>query len=164
MWSADLWKEAIEGQGGGNPAYYKENIDNNTALRGGFAYDIERWGNIHPYDKVKYIKFGLNSPETTRKIDYIIKYAPDGSKIKSKPSEEFKKLFQKRFWWFVFMDNDPEMTKYINWNKGKMYQHIFSVLEYYYNLSLKMHNDSMQGIRGFLVKQFTLDFWFKKIN
>lgn len=141
IWSSDIWLKVLNGQGGGNPAYYWENIESST-IREKFMYELERSGVVGVYDKVHYVKFGTNSPECV---------------FKNKSSK-----FRSHYWWFAYMDNDREVTRHIKWKKSKMYEHIFSVLEHYYNLSLKMHDESMAGIRGFILKQFALDFWFAK--
>lgn len=134
--SDDLWVKKLYGFGGSSSKFYWDNINLNSHR---YRYDLEREGIVGMHDRVMYIRFGINSPEMV-----------------------YKKKSKLVNFWFAFINNDDDLTKHIKWKKSRMYDYIFSILEDYYNLSKDMHNASMEGIRGFFMKQFVLDFWLNK--
>ena len=90
-------------------------------------------------DSIMYIRFGINSPAMIyKKKSKLIEY------------------------WFSVINNDDELMKHIGWKKSKLYEHIIGELEYGYTLSNDMHVESNYGLRGFIMKQFILDFWMNK--
>ena len=132
--SDDLWIKKLYSFGGS--PYHYENIELNQHK---YKFDLES-ERRHEHERLMYVRFGFNSPA---KI------------IKKK-----RKLLE--YWFSVVNDNDDWIKKPYGWRKDRMYEYFFSILEYYYTLSSKIHQESMKGVRGFIMNQFAINFWMKK--
>lgn len=131
--SEDLWVKKLYSTGG--TKYYWDNIEYNKVK---YKFDFKR-ENKNMQESLMYVRFGFNSPQMIyKKKSKLIEY------------------------WFSVVNENDEFLKHIGWKKSRIYEYIIGVLEYYYTLSSEIHEESMQGIRGFIMKQFILDFWMNK--
>lgn len=128
-------------------SYYADTLEYKKDL---YNFDFSKLKSKNKFEKKIYLKFRINSPEIFPKIRKrkLIKFK----------TLKLKSVFTK--YWFSFVSEDDLITKRFPLQKKTLYK-LFKVLIKYYNKSINFHYRTFKGMRGFLTKQYALDFMMR---